>query len=76
MASAPDPETPKPKHGGSRRKLSWQDKVDLCDADVVRQFLRAGTCGCASGCISKLCALGEAGVDIVKELREERCEGA
>lgn len=64
------------KRGGSRRKLSWAEKVDLCDSAAVTTFLQSEVvCGCGKECLEKVRKLGNKGVLEVQTLRQERCAG-
>ena len=63
----------KRKHGGSRPKLTWQDKVELAEKDKVEAFLSSSICGCKCNCINKINQFGESGVQMVMDLRTARC---
>ena len=65
----------KPKHGGSRQKITWEDKLSQLDRDRIRDFLCSKSCGRACKCIYKLMNMGDKGVDIVFELRQARLAG-
>ena len=65
----------KKKRGGPRHILTWQEKVSLADPAAVRDFISGPTCHCKCGCMKKLRELGEAGVRVVANLRDERFAG-
>ena len=66
----------KGKHGGSRRKLCWQDKLALLEDDTIQDFLAnaPATCGAKCQCFKKLRACPEA-FTVIKDLRETRLAG-
>ena len=63
------------KRGGSRKILTWQDKLELASKVHVARFLATATCACGKDCFKKMRQLGEAGVKIVSDLREARVAG-
>ena len=65
----------KRRHGGARKKLTWQEKLALVDKQVVQDFIlqHAGTCTCKG--IERIMALGEAGIQMVVNLRDARMTG-
>lgn len=65
----------KHKHGGSRKKLTWEEKLLQLDDDVIRNFLCTASCGGECECVYKLLNMGEKGVRIVSDLREGRLAG-
>jgi len=62
-------------HGGSRTKLTWEEKLLQLDDNVIRDFLCTVSCGGECECIYKLLNMGEKGVQIVSDLREGRLTG-
>ena len=64
----------KGKHGGSRSKLCWQDKLALLEDDTIQDFLSNATCGAKCECFKKLRAHPEA-FSVIKDLREARLAG-
>jgi hypothetical protein len=65
----------KEKRGGKRHILTWQEKLALADPAAVRDFISGPTCQCRCGCMKQLRQLGEAGVQVVVNLRDERVAG-
>ena len=63
------------KHGGSRKVLTWQEKLELANKHVVRSFLASKECGCDRNCIIKINKCKEAGVEMVANLRDARFAG-
>ena len=61
----------KGKHGGSRSKLCWHDKLALLEDDTILDFLAHATCGAKCECFKKLRACPEA-FTVIKDLREAR----
>ena len=68
-------ESVKNKHGGTRTKLTWHEKLAKLDKVVIRSFLCSTSCGCETNCVFKLLNMGEEGVQIVFDLRENRLAG-
>ena len=64
------------KHGGSRKKLTWCEKLATAQKHVVVEFLATTSCGCSCNCISTINELGEKGVEMVQDLRNARLAGA
>jgi len=64
----------KGKHGGSRSKLCWQDKLALLEDDTIQDFLANATCGAKCQCFKKLRACPEA-FTVIKDLRQARLAG-
>ena len=65
-------EEKKDKRGGPRKILTWQEKLTLTDRAVVAQFLCDTACGCDNDCLFKLLNIGEQGVQVVVDLRDDR----
>ena len=65
----------KRRHGGARKKLTWQEKLALVDKQVVQDFIlqHEDTCGCKG--IDRIMTLGEAGIQMVMNLRDARMAG-
>ena len=65
----------KKKKGGPRSTLTWQQKLQQVERDVIIQFLKshAGSCDCNG--IKKVLDLGEEGVTLIQNLRDARLAG-
>ena len=61
--------------GGARKMLSWQEKLALTERETVASFISCGTCGRECACIQKIRELGDEGVQMVVNLREQRMAG-
>lgn len=68
-------QAPDDKRGGSRHKLTWQDKLDLLDKDVIKDFISTATCGCKHHCMQKIAQLQDQGIAMIHELRGARTAG-
>lgn len=72
-AGAPDRDS---KHGGSRSILCWQDKLALCDENVILEFIATSKCMKKCKCFDKVRALGEdKAMQVIRGLREARMGG-
>ena len=61
------------KHGGSRSVLCWQDKLALCDENVILEFIQTAKCMNKCKCFDKVRALGkDKAMDVVRGIREAR----
>lgn len=65
----------KPQHGGPRSKLTWEEKLELALRPQVVAFLDTKECGCANDCIKKVKQFGDAGEQMVMNLRDSRLAG-
>ena len=65
----------KEKRGGSRKIMTWQEKLTLAEKETVTCFLGKTTCGCANQCLQKIVSLGDAGVEMICNLRDARLAG-
>ena len=65
----------KNSHGGSRKKLTWEEKKTIVEPEKVEHFVQVAICGCDSYCMKQLRRLGEGGREIVTKLRESRLAG-
>ena len=65
----------KRKHGGSRKVLTWQEKLSLCESDVVEEFLASASCKCGKNCFLKLAAVAHDSVKIICALRSSKTAG-
>ena len=66
----------KRKHGGTRTKLCWQDKLALLEDDVIAEFIAGATCGGKCDCFTKVREMpASEGAEIIKSLREARMQG-
>ena len=65
----------KPKHGGYRKRLTWQDKMALAEPEAVRTFIASATCACGENCFEKVRSRGEQGIQLVCDLRDARVAG-
>ena len=75
MASATAPEGVA-KHGGSRPVLCWQDKLALCDKNVILKFISTAECQNKCKCFDKLRALDQdVALQVVCGIREGRVAG-
>jgi len=66
---------PKKKHGGARKMLTWQEKLALVDNNIIAAFIQRfqGSCKCKG--IERIAALGQAGINMVLNLRDARMAG-
>jgi len=60
------------KHGGSRNRKSYAEKLLALEAANIRAFLAEKRCYCGGRCLHKLHAKGEEGVNTVRILRAAR----
>ena len=75
MASATAPEG-RTKHGGSRPVACWQDKLALCDKNVILKFISTAECQNKCKCFDKVRALGrDVALQVVCGIREGRVAG-
>lgn len=75
MASAGAPARDS-NHGGSRSILCWQDKLSLCDENVILEFIATSKCMKKCKCFDKVRALGEdKAMQVIRGLREARMGG-
>ena len=63
------------KHGGARRRLTWEEKLAQLEPAAVTQCIASSTCDCDKNCMNKVKALGARGVQAITEVREERLAG-
>lgn len=62
-------------HGGTRKVLSWEQKLELLEDDIIVAFVDTATCGCKLNCMQKIRDLQHDGVGMVHELRGARLAG-
>ena len=66
----------KGKHGGSRRVLCWEEKLQCLDRNAIVNFIATVTCGCKRDCGEKIRNLEESeAVAILNSLRSARLQG-
>ena len=70
--AAPEPEV---LHGGQRYCVTYTQKSLCMEADSIQSFIADIRCGCRKNCIHKLAQMGEAGVQVVHNLRSSRFTG-
>ena len=75
MGSGSSDANRKRKHGGARKKLTWQQKLALCDPYVVASFLSSASCTCTSNCFQKFQAAAHGSVQMICDLRTSRTTG-
>ena len=63
------------KRGGRRKILTWAEKLVLAERESVESFLSKTTCGCPNKCLQKIKHLGDDGVTMVCDLRDQRFAG-
>lgn len=63
------------KRGGARKILTWQEKLSLSDRTTVTTFLCSTSCKCDNNCLFKILNLGDRGVQLVVDLRDDRFAG-
>ena len=69
------------KHGGSRKKLSWEQNLQCLEPGNIRSFVTTttATCGCKLECIKKIDVLGDDDKSMIRalvhKLRESRMTG-
>ena len=61
--------------GGGRVMQTWQEKLAALETENIKEFVATASCGCEHGCIQKICRLGEAGLQMVHDLRHSRLSG-
>ena len=71
-ASEEDEAVQKGKHGGSRNRKSYGEKLLALEAANIRSFLQEKRCYCGGQCLHKLNAKGEEGVNVVRIIRAAR----
>ena len=62
----------KRRHGGSRNKQSYGDKLLCMEPHKIQGFLEEKRCLCGASCLRKLFDKGEAGTQVIHDLREAR----
>ena len=67
--------TKKRKHGGVRKKLTWQEKLSLVEPEKVTKFINNCNLVCECNCMSRVRQLRQQGHDICTNLRERRLAG-
>ena len=63
------------KHGGSRKVLTWEEKLACCERSTIVAFVAKATCNCKQNCFEKIRVLDEKGYEMLQKLREDRLSG-
>ena len=63
------------KHGGLRKRRTWQEKLRDVDEDIVKVFVDNFQCTCGEKCMDKVRDLEDKGREMVTELRESKLSG-
>ena len=68
-----DPSLPRKRtHGGCRNRQSYGDKMLCMESHRIRDFLKEKRCLCGASCLRKLFDKGDAGQQVIQDLREAR----
>jgi len=64
-------------HGGSRKVMSWQEKLVSLESETIISFVaaRATWHCCGNKCMAKIKELQDDGVQMIRTLREARLAG-
>ena len=63
------------KHGGCRKKLTWEDKLTIVEPANVNNFVNSVDFVCKCDCMLKLRKLEQTGHSVITKLRESRLTG-
>jgi hypothetical protein len=63
------------QHGGSRQRLCWEQKLQLLDEDVIKNFISAAKCGNKCNCFEKIRGLKEQALETIRDMRSARLQG-